>query len=163
LHEFLGSPNPYDKSGVASSVQAHADQDRHDRRRKQEVIERSEVFWTHEPPITQRSTPTQEKSMLRPARMLLFALPFGAIATTTLAAPSVSAPTTLSQFEDSSFREPVAQRCWWHRGVHHCQRYGGYRAYGYSGPYRSDAYRTGSRRWWQEMDREGRGGRGNRP
>jgi hypothetical protein len=55
--------------------------------------------------------------------------------------------------------EPVARRCWWRNGVRHCQRY---RVYGYSGPHYPEAYRTGSSRWWQEMDREDRGGRGRR-
>jgi len=53
--------------------------------------------------------------------------------------------------------EKVAQHCWWHRGTRHC------RYYGYQSRYRERGYpqdyRTGSRRWWDEMDREGRGGR----
>jgi hypothetical protein len=59
------------------------------------------------------------------------------------------------------------RRCWWHHGHRHCRGYGyggyGYRGYGYRGyygPLYPEAYRTGSRRWWQEMDREDRGGRG---
>jgi hypothetical protein len=102
--------------------------------------------------------------MLRPAYvMMLVALPLGAIATTTQAAPGANAAAELTPFKNLSLAEPIARRCWRHRGVRHCRRHGGYRVYGYSGPYRSDAYRTGTRRWWQEMDREGRGGRGNRP
>jgi hypothetical protein len=56
--------------------------------------------------------------------------------------------------------EKIAQRCWWHRGTRHCRSYGyqsRYREYGYP-----ENYRTGSRRWWDEMDREDRGGRGRR-
>jgi hypothetical protein len=59
--------------------------------------------------------------------------------------------------------QPIAyRRCWWQGGSRHC-RYGSpYRGYGYryDGPLYPEAYRTGSSRWWQEMDREDRGGRG---
>ena len=62
----------------------------------------------------------------------------------------------------------VAYRCYWRGGHRHCRWYGsrhrgpGYRGYGYRyyGPLYPEAYRTGSSRWWQEMDREDRGGRG---
>ena len=62
----------------------------------------------------------------------------------------------------------VAYRCYWRGGRRHCRWYGsrhrgpGYRGYGYRyyGPLYPEAYRTGSSRWWQEMDREDRGGRG---
>src|SRR5262249_50082720 len=47
--------------------------------------------------------------------------------------------------------------CWWRNSVRHCAY--GYRSWGYRGPYYPEAYRLGSRRWWQEMDRAGRGGR----
>ena len=51
--------------------------------------------------------------------------------------------------------ESVAyRRCWWEYGVRRCAR-----VYGY-GPRRAEDYRTGSGRWWRQMDREGRGGRG---
>jgi len=58
--------------------------------------------------------------------------------------------------------QPIAyRRCWWQDGSRHCRRYGSaYRGYGYYGPLYPEAYPTGSRRWWQEMDREDRGGRG---
>jgi hypothetical protein len=58
------------------------------------------------------------------------------------------------------------RRCWWQGGQRHCRwngsSYRGYRGYGYGyyGPLYPEAYRTGTRRWWQEMDREDRGGRG---
>jgi len=59
--------------------------------------------------------------------------------------------------------EQVAYRnCWWRHGVRHCRYYRGARSYGYSGPHLPEAYRTGSSRWWQEMDRQDRGGRGRR-
>jgi hypothetical protein len=98
--------------------------------------------------------------MLRPVLMISLSLPLIASGTTAQAIPPAGAA---ARRAPTSAVMTVAQRCWWHRGVRHCQRYRGYRVYGYSGPYRSDAYRAGSRRWWQEMDREGRGGRGNRP
>jgi hypothetical protein len=75
----------------------------------------------------------------------------------------------LTAFKATSNAESVARRCWWRHGVRHCQRYGvygysGQRYYGYSGgysgPHYPEAYPTGSTRWWQEMDRAGRGGRG---
>ena len=61
--------------------------------------------------------------------------------------------------------EKVAQRCWWRGGTRYCRKTKRTRYYGYRSPsgYGPDAYRTGSSRWWSEMDREDRGGRGNRP
>ena len=60
--------------------------------------------------------------------------------------------------------QPIAyRRCWWQDGSRHCRSYGSpYRGYGYRyyGPLYPEAYRTGTRRWWQEMDRDDRGGRG---
>ncbi len=56
----------------------------------------------------------------------------------------------------------VAEHCWYSRGVRHCRRFGP--RYGYRARYREynnpDAYRTGSSHWWEEMDRQDRGGRG---
>jgi hypothetical protein len=55
----------------------------------------------------------------------------------------------------------AAAHCWRSRGVRHCGP-----RYGYQSRYRvyniPEAYRTGSSRWWEEMDRQGRGGRGRR-
>jgi hypothetical protein len=55
--------------------------------------------------------------------------------------------------------QQTASHCWWSHGIRHCRHYRGhyYRAWR---PRYPEAYRTGSRRWWQEMDREDRGGRG---
>jgi len=54
------------------------------------------------------------------------------------------------------------RRCWWRHGHRHCKLYdGSYRGYGYYGPNLPEAYPTGSSRWWEEMDREDRGGRGS--
>jgi hypothetical protein len=60
----------------------------------------------------------------------------------------------------------ASRRCWWRNGVRRCRwvrTYGyrpTYRGRGYDGPHYPEAYRTGSQRWWQEMDRQDRGGRG---
>ena len=62
----------------------------------------------------------------------------------------------------SDVEQVAYRRCWWRHGVRHCRHYGGGRTYGYSGPHLPEAYRTGSTRWWQEMDRQDRGGRGGR-
>jgi hypothetical protein len=54
------------------------------------------------------------------------------------------------------------RRCWWHLGHRHCRWHRGRRVYGYAPLYHEldpDAYYPGTRRWWFEMDREGRGGR----
>jgi hypothetical protein len=79
------------------------------------------------------------------------AVGFGGLAVTAQAAPLRDVG-VLGQSATSDV-EKAARRCWWHRGHRHC-RYYGYREYGYP-----ENYRTGSRRWWEEMDREGRGGR----
>ena len=52
--------------------------------------------------------------------------------------------------------EKVAQRCFWRGGQRHCasDAFHRYREYGFP-----QDYRTGSSRWWEEMDREGMGGR----
>lgn len=62
------------------------------------------------------------------------------------------------------FRKPTepssigkaAQSCYWRGGQRHCasNAFRGYREYGIP-----QDYRTGSSRWWEEMDREGMGGR----
>jgi hypothetical protein len=62
-------------------------------------------------------------------------------------------------------QEIAYQGCWRRNGQRYCRWYGApYRGYGYRyyGPTIPEAYPTGSNRWWQEMDREDRGGRGGR-
>ena len=83
------------------------------------------------------------------------------------APPAPGALETLNSAGRDGKAETVAyRRCWWQYGQRHCRRYGSdYRGYGYRGyygPLYPEAYRTGSSRWWQEMDREDRGGRGSR-
>jgi hypothetical protein len=86
------------------------------------------------------------------------------------AAPAASnlMPTMAAAVGAQSAAQEVAyRRCWWRYGQRHCRWSGpgpGYRGYGYRyyGPLYPEAYRPGSSRWWQEMDREDRGGRGRR-
>jgi hypothetical protein len=54
----------------------------------------------------------------------------------------------------SNTQEVAYRRCRWRNGVRRCRWVDGPRIYGYP-----EAYPTGSTRWWQEMDRGGRGGR----
>jgi hypothetical protein len=88
-----------------------------------------------------------------------------------LAAPGMRG--TMAAVAAQSKPHDVAyQRCWWRHGHRHCHRYDApYRGYGYYpyrgsgyyyGPTLPEAYPAGSNRWWQEMDREDRGGRGGR-
>ena len=90
------------------------------------------------------------------------------------AAPAAPGMTqTMAAVGAQSKPQDVAyRRCWWRNGHRHCRWYDApYRGYGYY-PYRGDgyyygptlpeAYPVGSSRWWQEMDREDRGGRGSR-
>jgi uncharacterized protein (DUF2147 family) len=53
--------------------------------------------------------------------------------------------------------DKVAYRCWWQYGERHCGYFydGGTRYYRRGSP---DDYRTGSRGWWREMNREDRTG-----
>lgn len=73
------------------------------------------------------------------------------------AAPAF-APTGAVAGVETSAVEPVARRCWWHRGHRHCKyyryRHRRDRVYGYP-----EIYPHGSTNWWHEMDRQERGGR----
>jgi hypothetical protein len=84
------------------------------------------------------------------------ALAMGAMIIPAQAAP-IGSTTPLRA--DTPNVEKAAATCWWRDGRRHC-------AYGYGPRYREygfpENYRTGSRRWWGEMDREERGGRGRR-
>jgi hypothetical protein len=64
--------------------------------------------------------------------------------------------------EQSSLDRVAYRNCWWRHGVRHCRYHRSGRSYGYTGPHLPEAYPTGSTRWWQEMDRQDRGGRGRR-
>jgi len=87
------------------------------------------------------------------------------------AAPGMRA-TVAAVGAQSKPQDVAYQRCWWRHGQRHCRRYdapyGGYGYYpyrgngSYYGPTLPEAYPPGSSRWWQEMDREDRGGRGGR-
>jgi hypothetical protein len=96
--------------------------------------------------------------MERTSWVLAIAIPIAAAALTgaaqsapiaNLAAPRAETPTA-----ETPTIEPIALRCWWRDGRRHCVRAYRYRERGYP-----EAYRTGTRNWWTEMDREGRGGR----
>ena len=93
-----------------------------------------------------------------------------AVATAGLAGASVAvqaAPLSVpaSSTDDSSIVQKVDyRRCSWRGGERRCVWVrSGPRVYGYyhghPGP---EAFRTGSTRWWREMDYEGRGGFGRR-
>ena len=75
------------------------------------------------------------------------------------AAP-LSVPT--SSVENGSVVQKVDyRRCSWRGGERRCFWVrSGPRVYGYYAHPRPEAYRTGSTRWWREMDYEGRGGHG---
>ena len=71
----------------------------------------------------------------------------------------------------SKAQKVAYRRCWWRDGRRHCRWYDApnrgygyypYRGGYYYGPTLPEAYPVGSSRWWQEMDREDRGGRGSR-
>ena len=87
------------------------------------------------------------------------------LVTTQVSKEAQAAPQVPAVEGPASALTAVAQRCWTRGGVRRC-RWVGPRYYGYRTRYREynnpDAYRTGSSRWWQEMDRLDRGGRGRR-
>jgi hypothetical protein len=90
---------------------------------------------------------------------LLKTLAIGAVGLGAMVVNAQAAPigdlTTLTQQQSAA--EKAAYGCWWRNGVRHCRR-----GYGYRPRYREhgfpESYRTGSRRWWKEMDRTDRGG-----
>jgi hypothetical protein len=71
----------------------------------------------------------------------------------------------------SAVEKAQVRRCWWEDGYRTCRWYGPPRVYGWfyddepvygwrrRGP---DDYPAGSRRWWDEMEREDRAGTGGR-
>ena len=83
---------------------------------------------------------------------VLCALGVGAIVGTAQATVTSLTPGV----EGASTVEKTASNCWWRNGVRHCRGGSAVRYYERGFPQR---FRTGSRRWWDEMDREGRGGR----
>lgn len=79
------------------------------------------------------------------------------------AAPLSNAAGALAAAHEGSLVEKAARRCWWQNGYRRCARA---RSYGYGGGYgyiygrpRPEQLRTGSKRWWDSMDFEDRGGR----
>ena len=82
------------------------------------------------------------------------------------AAPLSNAAGSLTSARNGSAVEQVAyRRCWRENGYRRCARVRGYGygGYGYTyGQPRPEELRTGSKRWWDAMDFEDRGGRGGR-
>jgi hypothetical protein len=78
------------------------------------------------------------------------------------ASPSHAFPASgATQPAQSSEVQQIASRCYWHNGHRHCAngRVMGYRAFGhrrYRGHGVPENYRTGSRRWFEEMERTDR-------
>jgi hypothetical protein len=98
-----------------------------------------------------------------PAATAAAGLWLGAASTAASAAPAGTAFAGLeAAAKGHAMAEKAAfRRCWWRKGVRHCRWYEGSRRRprgGYS-VHDPDAYPIGSSRWWQEMDRENRGGR----
>jgi hypothetical protein len=94
---------------------------------------------------------------------LLKALAISAVGLGAMVANAQAAPlgNLTSPSEQQSAVVKARYGCWWQNGVRHCAR-----GYGYRSRYREygfpENYRTGSNRWWQEMDRTDRGGRGSK-
>ena len=78
-----------------------------------------------------------------------------AVSAMTVGAQAMPAGTTTALRAGTPNIEKAAATCWWRKGKRRCSY--GYRVYGFP-----EYYRTGSRPWWSEMDREQRGGRGRR-
>ena len=89
--------------------------------------------------------------------MLAGAMAAGLVSSAAYAAPAIG---TQAPRIDSGV-DKVAYRCWWAYGERHCAYFydGGRRIYRRGSP---DDYRTGSRGWWREMDREDRTGKPGR-
>ena len=56
----------------------------------------------------------------------------------------------------------IARRCWLQNGVRYCDRSSKATGSDYRVRNIPEAYPTGSQYWWEEMDRQNRGGRGGR-
>jgi hypothetical protein len=95
--------------------------------------------------------------------MIMRAGILGAAAAMAWAVGIGAAPWSLSAAvgEDQNNVRAVAYHCWRRDGVRHCRLF--HPSYGYlpRHPIYNDpgAYRLGTNRWWQEMDRQNRGGR----
>jgi hypothetical protein len=94
--------------------------------------------------------------LLKAAAIAAFAL------CSTVASNAAPGPIGRGVTPGPGFDEIASRRCYWLNGVRYCRLYRAPRTYGYEGPHYPEAYPTGSQRWWQEMDRQDRGGRGGR-
>jgi hypothetical protein len=87
--------------------------------------------------------------------------------TAALSLPLQAAPLTQitgATTANSTVDQVAYRRCWFSNGERHC-RWVGSGAYGYNsnrdvGSRRPEEFRTGSRAWYDAMDRQGRGGFG---
>jgi hypothetical protein len=86
---------------------------------------------------------------------------FAAAGTGAQAAPATTSFSNpgLAAAAPSAVETVAYRRCVWIQGERVCRWYRSPRVREYGYP---EDYRTGSNRWWQEMDRDDRGGRGGR-
>jgi hypothetical protein len=109
-------------------------------------------------------------SAMRSTKLALFgifsAVSLGLGSASGQAAPAAGNPAGVMAAVDhqSKPQEIAYRRCWRRNGQRVCRwyespyrDYGG--GYGYYGPMIPEAYPPGTSRWWQEMDRQDRGGR----
>jgi hypothetical protein len=64
--------------------------------------------------------------------------------------------------ENVAFVDQSIRRCWVQNGVRYCNRLRNGNTNGYRVRGIPEVYPTGSQHWWEEMDRQNRGGRGGR-
>jgi hypothetical protein len=86
----------------------------------------------------------------------------GAAAASLITVGAHAAPMTAATGVASSTVEQIARRCWIQNGVRYCDRSSRTNGSGYRVRNIPEAYPTGSKYWWEEMDRQNRGGRGGR-
>jgi hypothetical protein len=86
----------------------------------------------------------------------------GAAASSLIALGAHAAPVQVAATATRASIEQVASRCWIENGVRYCNRVS--KPYGSGSDYRvrniPEVYPAGSKYWWEEMDRQGRGGGG---
>lgn len=83
-------------------------------------------------------------------------------------APRATGITNAASIDRSIDLVAAHRACWRENGVRHCRQIDATprraeRPNDSDGPLDPRGYRTGSARWWQEMDRAGRGGQSDTP
>jgi hypothetical protein len=102
--------------------------------------------------------------LMRPTMRMMFLASAATAALLSLPAQAAPLAQTTNAIAATSAVDQVAyRRCWFSHGERHCRWVGG--VYGYNatrdvGSRRPEEFRTGSKRWWEAMDRQGRGGFG---